>query len=182
MFRVLAGWILGLAGWEISGTVPEGVEKCVVVVAPHTSNWDFVIGRLAYTVLGLPARFLIKKEWFFFPLGPLLKSLGGIPVDRKSDRHAAEKISALFARRKRLFLTITPEGTRKYNAHWKRGFYTIALRAKVPIALGFLDYREKKGGIRMIIYPTGNFREDFRIIEDFYRGIHARHPKKFNLS
>jgi 1-acyl-sn-glycerol-3-phosphate acyltransferase len=169
-------------GWKIVGTLPKDIAKCVVVVAPHTSNLDFIIGRLGSYVLGIRARFLIKKEFFFFPFGPLLKAMGSIPVDRKNSQGITGFVSGLFNRYPSLYLLVTPEGTRKYNAHWKKGFYTIALRAGVPIAVGFLDYSKKEAGIGYVCMPSGDFQKDFKQMEDFYRTKTARYPADFNLS
>ncbi|GAB4314032.1 MAG: lysophospholipid acyltransferase family protein [Bacteroidales bacterium] len=178
----LSRWILGLFGWRITQGVPPEIKKCVIVVAPHTSNWDFVIGRLAFFALGLPVRFLIKKEIFVFPLGPLLKWLGGIPVDRRKSGGMVAQVARMFDRYEQLYIIITPEGTRSLNPNWKKGFYYIALKANVPLALGVLDYREKWGGIEKILYPSGDFEKDFKEVEEVYRGRGARHPEKFNLS
>ncbi|MCB0805425.1 MAG: 1-acyl-sn-glycerol-3-phosphate acyltransferase [Bacteroidales bacterium] len=174
--------ILNLWGWKITGNIPEDVKKCVVVVAPHTSNWDFIIGRLAYFVLGLKVKFLIKKELFFFPLGPVLKWLGAIPVNRGKSTRMVDYIADLFSQYDSLYITITPEGTRSLVTRWKRGFYFVALKAKVPIALGVLDYKQKTGGVVKIFEPTGDYEADIKMIEEIYRGRGARHPEKFNLT
>jgi 1-acyl-sn-glycerol-3-phosphate acyltransferase len=180
--KSISRFILFITGWKISGLIPPEIRKCVVMVAPHTSNMDFIIGRLGFNILGIRTRFLIKKELFFFPLGIILKGLGALPVDRKSATTVVDQVIGLFNRYDSLYFTITPEGTRKYNAHWKKGYYYIALRAKVPLALGFLDYGEKCGGVGKIIIPSGNYEADFKIIEEFYRGKKARYPKQYNLS
>lgn len=178
----IAKIILKLWGWKIEGGIPRNLKKCVVVVAPHTSMWDFVIGRLAWFTLGLKVKVLIKKEMFVFPLGPLLRWLGAIPVDRGKSARMVDYVAGLFEKYESLYITITPEGTRSLNPRWKRGFYYIALKANVPIALGVLDYREKVGGVAKIFKPTGQYEEDFKIVEEVYRGRGARHPEKFNLS
>lgn len=178
----IAKFILRLNGWNITGGIPEGIKKCVVTMAPHTSMWDFVWGRLAYWVLGVNAKFLIKKEMFGSVSGPVLKWLGGIPVDRSKSTNAVDAVADLFNNYDSLFMTITPEGTRNLNPEWKKGFYYIALKADVPIALGFLDYKKKEGGIGKILIPSGNIEEDLKIVEDFYRGRIAKHPEKYNLS
>ena len=181
MLYLISKLILKLAGWKIIGSFPKDLKKCVVVMAPHTSMWDFVWGRLAYWVFRVKVKFLIKKESFETFYGGLLRWAGGIPVDRKNSTNMVEQIARMFSQHKSFYVTITPEGTRKYNANWKKGFYYIALRAQVPIALGFLDYEKKEGGIGKIFMPTGNFEEDFKIIEDFYRGIKGKFPENFNL-
>jgi 1-acyl-sn-glycerol-3-phosphate acyltransferase len=180
--RFISKMILRLFGWKVIGGIPADVPKCVVSVAPHTSMWDFVIGRLAFWELGLKARFLIKKELFFWPLGPVIKWLGGIPVDRQKKGNLVEQVADMFNNYDSLYITVTPEGTRKLVNEWKRGYYYISLKAKVPIALGFLDYRKKIGGVVNIFYPSGNYDEDRKIVEAAYRGLGARHPEKYNLS
>ena len=174
--------ILKMMGWKVTNSLPEGIPKCVVIMAPHTSMWDFVLGRLGFFVLDIKVRFLIKKEMFFFPLGPFIKWMGGIPVDRSKSSNTVDYIAGLFDDHKHLYFTITPEGTRKQVEHWKKGFYYIAQKANVPIALGFLDYEKKLGGIGKVFIPSGNFDEDFKMIRDFYAGIAAKHPERFNLT
>jgi len=181
MLYLISKLILKLTGWKIIGGFPKDMMKCVVVMAPHTSMWDFVYGRLAYWVYRVKVKFLIKKESFETFYGGLLTWAGGIPVDRKNSSNMVESIARLFAQSKSLFLTITPEGTRRLNPNWKKGFYYIALKAKVPIALGFLDYKKKEGGVGKIFMPSGNFEEDFKMIEDFYKGMKGKHPERFNL-
>lgn len=180
--KLIARFIIWLAGWRVVGGIPADVPKCVVAVAPHTSMWDFALGRLAFWQMGLKTRFLIKKEVFFWPLGPIVKWLGGIPVDRQKKGNLVEQVAALFEHYDSLYITITPEGTRRLVTSWKRGYYYIAVLAKVPIAIGILDYKKKEGGIAQIIYPTGDFEKDSQIVESYYRGVGARHPEKFNLS
>jgi 1-acyl-sn-glycerol-3-phosphate acyltransferase len=178
----LAGFILKIFGWKVTSGVPEGISKAVVVMAPHTSNWDFVIGRLAFASQGVRISLMIKKESFFFPLGPILKALGGIPVDRRHSQNTVKTITKHFEESEKFFLIITPEGTRKRVDRWKKGFYFIAENAKVPILLGYLDYRKKEGGIGPTIIPGGDFDRDFARIQDFYRDKHACHPEKFSLT
>lgn len=180
--KLFSKFILSITGWKIVGGIPANVPKCVVMMAPHTSMWDFIWGRLAYWVLGVKAKFLIKKEMFGSLLGPLLKWMGGIPIDRSKSSNTVDAIADLFSHYDSLYITITPEGTRKLNPDWKKGFYYIALKAKVPIAFGFLDYEKKEGGIGTLFYPTGDFERDFKVVEAFYRGHKAKHPERFNLS
>lgn len=152
--------ILKLMGWRIHEQQPDGVRKAVMCVAPHTSNWDFVIGKIAFGYYGIPTKFLIKKELFFFPLGILLRRLGGIPVDRKKKTNLTDQAVEYFSQYDDIFLVFTPEGTREYNPEWKKGFYHIAERAGVPIYLGFIDYKNKTGGFDGKFDSTGNIDED----------------------
>ena len=125
MNKSLAQFILKILGWKIEGAVPLSIRKVIVTMAPHTSNWDFIMGWLGYSALGLKSKYLIKKEIFFFPLGPLIKLVGGIPVDRGKSRSVMQ-VGELFRKNEYLILTVTPEGTRSLNHHWKKGFYFIA--------------------------------------------------------
>ncbi|MDR0969252.1 MAG: 1-acyl-sn-glycerol-3-phosphate acyltransferase [Lentimicrobiaceae bacterium] len=174
--------VVKISGWKIIGELPKEIKKCVIIVAPHTSMWDFVIGRLVYWTFDVPVRFLIKKEMFDNPFGWLLKKFGGIPVNRGKQNNMIDYVTKLFDRFEKLNVVITPEGTRKFTRHWKKGFYYIALKANVPIAIAFIDYGKKEGGFGPMLYPSGNFDADFKIIEDFYKTKTARHPKQFNLS
>lgn len=173
--------LLKITGWKALRTVPE-VEKSVLCVAPHTSNWDFIIAKLSYmatvTTPGTP-KFFMKKEWFFFPLGLLLKSIGGIPVNRKKRGSLTDEVAAEFAKHKTFHIGITPEGTRKPVKEWKKGFYQIAIKANVPIQLAYIDYHKKECGITKIFYPTGDEKADMIEIRNFYKGVTARFPERF---
>ena len=182
MLKGFARLLLWLSGWRIKGSPPEGIAKCVLILAPHTSNWDFVIGRLVFIVYGISPKVLIKKEIFKPVLGPVLKWLGGIPVDRGRSNNMVGNLAKLFEKSESLYLVITPEGTRKYNPNWKKGFYYIAIEAGVPIVLGYLDYKTKEGGIAEVFYPTNDFDKDFEEIQTFYRSVRAKYPEKYSLS
>ena len=175
----LYGKILRLFGWKILPPPAQQPPKSVICVAPHTSNWDFILGKLYYRAIGRKAGFLMKRSWFFFPLGCILRSSGGIPVDRGHKHNLVEKVSALYKNVKTLSIAITPEGTRKAREKWKTGFYRIALKAKVPIQLAYIDYRKKQLGVFEIFNPTGNMEADLRYIRSKYHSAQARHPKLF---
>jgi 1-acyl-sn-glycerol-3-phosphate acyltransferase len=183
MGRWLSTFILRLFGWHTNGSLPEGIRKAVVVSAPHTSSWDFVIGRLTFWAIRVKVVFLIKEESFVFPFGPLLKMIGGVPVARgKYKSGLIGEVTDMFERNEDLMVVITPEGTRKRVEHWKKGFYMIAMAARVPIALSYIDYGKKSGGIGPILYPSGDYEKDLAIIQNYYRNMTARHPERFNLS
>lgn len=182
MKRNFASFVFKLLGWQVINHTPPELKKYVVMMAPHTSNWDFVLGWIGYRALGISSSYLIKKEAFAFPLGVLLKSLGGIPVDRKSSTNIVFQVAEMFKKTDSLVITITPEGSRSLRRNWKRGFYHIAVNAGVPIALGFLDYKKKIGGIGEIIYPSGDYEKDFEQIKAFYTDKTGRYPENFNLS
>ncbi|OFX49286.1 MAG: hypothetical protein A2046_10345 [Bacteroidetes bacterium GWA2_30_7] len=172
--------LLSMMGWKIEGSFPD-VKKAIVIVAPHTSMMDFFLGRLFFSAIGIKVNFLIKQELFFFPSGIILKSLGALPVARNQKNNMVEKISQLFSSKKRMFLVITPEGTRKKTTNWKRGFYLIAQRSNVPIFLGAIDYKKKI----LIVGPrfdiTGNIEADIKSIKRFYVGVSAKHPENFTV-
>jgi 1-acyl-sn-glycerol-3-phosphate acyltransferase len=155
MKRAISSFILRLFGWTVEVDVPD-YPKCVICVAPHTSNWDFFIGKLAYLSIGRYAGFMMKKEWFFPPLGSLLTSMGGVPVSRDRHTDMVSQLVEIFKSRKRFSIAITPEATRKANADWKKGFYYIARDAEVPIVLAYIDYKDKEVGIKKVFMPTGD--------------------------
>ena len=179
--------IFKLFGWKVTHLLPNNVKKCVIVVAPHTSNWDFIFGMGAVKVMKLNLRFAIKKEWTRFPFKRTMLSLGALPIDRKKNSTTSEKKSSvdamadLFNERNELRLVITPEGTRSKVEKWKTGFYYVALTAKVPIALGFINYETKSCGVDKIIYPTGDFKGDMKQIMDFYKNMKGGNPENFSL-
>jgi 1-acyl-sn-glycerol-3-phosphate acyltransferase len=169
--------ILNLLGWKIDKNVPDGVKKAVIVMGPHTSNWDFVIGKMAFITFGIKAKFLIKKELFFFPFGYLLKAMGGIPVDRNANNNFTEQAVDYFNNNDSMYLVFTPEGTRKYNPNWKKGFYYIAQKANVPIYIGYMDYERKIGGFHSLFQPTGNADKDILAIKDVLKQYKGKFPE-----
>lgn len=182
MLRLFAIFYFWVSGWKIEKRPPPGMKKCVLLAAPHTSNFDFVFGRFGATILGMKTRFLIKKEAFKGPLGWLVKKAGGIPVDRSKNNRLIEYVAELFEKNECFYLMVTPEGTRKLVKKWRKGFYAIAMAAKVPIGCVYLDYRNKRVGYGLTVYPSGDYEKDLKIIQDFYRTTHPRHPDRFNLS
>lgn len=169
-----------LLGWKTNVTVPY-YDKCVICAAPHTSNWDLFIGKLFYGAIGRKASFMMKKEWFFFPLGLIFKFIGGIPVDRKRNTSLVDQMAERFAHSKQFHLAITPEGTRKANPNWKKGFYYIALKAQVPIMLAGIDYPSKTISSTKVIFPTGDIEKDMREIKLYYKNFHGKIPENFSL-
>ena len=175
--RLLARFFFWISGWKVVGEVPKGLMKAVMVAAPHTSNWDFLYARLAFFIMGVRLRYTIKKELFFFPLGILLRVLGGLPINRSSRENMVERMIGLFERYDKLVLLITPEGTRSYSKVWKKGFYYVAQGARVPLVLGYLDYKKKHAGIGPVIYPSGNYERDLLQIKDFLRNVTPKYPE-----
>ncbi len=173
-----------LLGWKVVGGLPPHIPKAVLIFAPHTSNWDAFYGLTALASKKVPVRFVVKKEAMFFPLGLLLRSLRAVPIDRRKKTQQAkatnmvEVMVHMFAACASLFLVISPEGTRDYAKHWKTGFYYIAVRAQVPIILGYLDYAKKEVGIGPVFYPTGAVEQDIQYIQAFYKDKIGKHPEK----
>ncbi|RLD39187.1 MAG: acyltransferase [Bacteroidetes bacterium] len=181
MIKFLSKLILKLIGWKVDGNFPEG-KKYVVVAAPHTSTWDFIIGRLYYSSIGRSVKFMIKGSYFFFPLGVLLRVLGAIPVHKNLKVKLTDQVIEEFKKRDELLLTIAPEGTRSLTKRWRKGFYSMAMGANVPIVLGYINFESKTVGAGEVFYPTGNWDSDIKVIMSFYKDKVARHPEKFYLS
>jgi 1-acyl-sn-glycerol-3-phosphate acyltransferase len=178
MKKAISKAILRMFGWKI-GTVIEDIPKCVICVAPHTSNWDFLVGKIAYTALGRNANFLIKKDWFFFPLNIWFDWIGGVPVDRSKRTSVTEQMVEQFNKRETFQLAITPEGTRKKVKDWKKGFYYIAKSANVPVVMIYIDYKKKEVGYKGVYHITGNVEEDVIAIRKYYRDVTACYPENF---
>lgn len=183
MLKFISYLYLKIIGWKINGTFPPDIKKCIIIAAPHTSFYDFAIGRAAFYQFGInKIYFLIKKEVFKFPISGILKAMGGVPVDRGRSSNMVVSLTKMFKEKEKFLLIITPEGTRKYVENWKKGFYHIAENAQVPIVLSYVDYGKKEGGLGPVIFPSGNYEEDFKIIQEFYKDKTAKYPEKFSLS
>lgn len=178
--KVICKFTLKLIGWKVSGNI-DIPDKCVICVAPHTSNWDLPLGLVVYTSIGKKASFLIKKDWFFFPMNLIFKLLGGVPVDRSKKTSVTDQMVEIYNSRKKFQLAITPEATRKSNPDWKKGFYYIALAANVPIQVVSLDYKLKEVNFIKTISPSGDVDADLIEIKNCYKGVTAHHPEQFML-
>jgi 1-acyl-sn-glycerol-3-phosphate acyltransferase len=175
--RRLAAWVLAWFGWRVVVAWPTA-PKVVLIVYPHTSNWDFFIGYLARLAAGLPAIWIGKHTIFRWPVDGLLRSMGGIPVDRA---HATGLIPALvkeFARRETVCLALAPEGTRRRLDHIKSGFYRLALAARVPVGLGYIDFATRTVGVGAWIDLSGDEAADLDRLRKAYAGRVGRHPEK----
>jgi len=172
---------LGLAGWRVDfDGLPA--KQGVLIVYPHTSNWDFVVGVLAKWAIGIPLAFWGKDTLFRIPLfGRWLHWIGGVPVDRHSPRGAvADMVARLAAARdgdRFLWLALSPEGTRSYRDCWRSGFYQVALQAEVPLALAFFDYGERRVGVDSFIRLCGDAERDMRAIEGRLGHRRGRKPQ-----
>lgn len=171
----LAG--LRMAGWRVE-TPPPDAAKYVLVAAPHTSNWDFVVMMAAGMALGVWPHWVGKHTLFAPPIGWFARKLRGIPVDRRAAGNMVEQLAAQFALRDRLVLAMPPEGTRGRAEYWKSGFYHVALAAGVPVALGYVDFGRKVAAIGPLLSPSGDVGADMDRIRAFYADKVGRHPER----
>lgn len=178
-WKTTAKIVFAVSGWKLASRMPPGVTQAVMIAAPHTSNWDLIYARAAFYLMDVPVRFTVKQEWVDNPwLGWLVKSVGALGVDRKKKNSLVDAMVALFRQYDHLVMLITPEGTRRYQPKWRKGFYYTALEAGVPIALGFLDYARKEAGVGPLVYPTGDYEADLEKILAFYRTKTGRFPEQ----
>lgn len=177
----LTGFLLRLLGWQVVGQLPSH-KKFIAIVAPHTSNWDFFIGL----ALGLHWKAMRKTIWFgkhtiFIGfIGRILKKLGGIPIDRSHPHRVVSQTIEAIKKRDELILALAPEGTRKWTDHWKSGFYLIAIKTQLPVALAFIDYKNKRVGIGPVVRFTGRVDADWDLLRQFYQKEWARYPADFS--
>ncbi|MES2988993.1 MAG: lysophospholipid acyltransferase family protein [Pseudomonadota bacterium] len=177
LVRRLLLWFYQTRGWKAVGAPPAD-RRCVIIAAPHTSNWDFINFLGLTNALGIKAHFMGKSSLFRWPMTRFMKDMGGVAVDRSSKRNYVEATIAEFANRDEFMLVIAPEGTRGVVTQWRTGFYHIALGAGVPMVLGFVDYPSKTGGLGPAIMPTGDYEADMARIVAFYADKIARHPSR----
>ena len=167
-FRYFFGVALRLAGWRVVGKLPD-IPKFVVVGAPHTSNWGFVMFVALAFVLEGDLRYMGKKELFYWPYGGFFRWCGGVPVDRSKHHGLVEQTVCAIQASDHFQLVITPEGTRKKVGHWKQGFYYIAEQAGIPIVAGFVDSRTKTCGIGPTFTLTDGMEADIKTIQAFFK-------------
>jgi 1-acyl-sn-glycerol-3-phosphate acyltransferase len=169
-----------ILGWKVVGNTnfsKDTVKKAVLISAPHTSNFDFIIGLLLRKVVDIKSSYLGKKELFVWPLGYYFKAVGGVPVDRKNKENKVDTIAKLFEDKKEFRLTLAPEGTRSKVEQWRTGFYYIAKKANVPIIMFTLDFGNKQNKISEPFYPTDNIEEDFKYMKSFFKGVKGKISK-----
>ncbi|MEI7703115.1 MAG: 1-acyl-sn-glycerol-3-phosphate acyltransferase [Deltaproteobacteria bacterium] len=176
MIAKLATWILALFGWRVD-IVPPPEPKGILVVYPHTSNWDFPVGYLTRLAMALPVSFVGKDELFRWPFGAVFRWLGGIPANRRASTGLIGQLAAEFRRRDWMWLALAPEGTRSHVTHWKSGFYRLAMEADVPVGLAFIDYRTHSVGVREYVRMTGDAAADMERIRAAYEGMVGRRPE-----
>lgn len=168
-----------LMGWQLHGTIDPAVKKCVVIVAPHTSWFDFFIGLMVRRILKREINFLAKKELFKPPIGWYFKWVGGTPLDRTPNQKKVDAIAEIFDSKTIFRLAMSPEGTRKKTERWKTGFYYIAKAANVPVVRVAFDYAKKQVTFSKPFYPTENVEEDLREILKFYDGVEGKVAENF---
>ena len=173
----IARFLLWLGGWTAVGEKPP-VRKAVLIVAPHTSNWDGFWAIVYKVYTGLDIGWFVKDSMFWFPLNILLRINGAIPLDRKRAGSSVSQAIDAFDEHDDFYLGLAPEGTRSLTQHWKSGFYRIAEGANVPVVLGFIDYGNKRIGLGPMITLTGDRDKDMAIIESFYSSLSGHHPEK----
>jgi 1-acyl-sn-glycerol-3-phosphate acyltransferase len=167
--------VLALFGWRLEVTLPEG-PKGIIIVYPHTSNWDFPIGYLAKLALRLPLRWAGKDSLFVGPFGAMFRWMGGIPVNRRASTGFIGALVREFETRAWMWLALAPEGTRKHTDHLKSGFWHLALAAKVPVGLAYIDWGEKVVGLHRYVQMTGDEAADLAVIRAEYQGKRGRRP------
>ena len=181
MLKSFCRWLLyKRRGWtaEVTEAHPD---KFIICLAPHTSNWDFLIGQLYSKSSGMKSSFLMKKEWFFWPLGPIFRRMGGIPVWRSKRTSMKDNLAETAQKLSVFQLCITPEGTRKRNPEWKRGFYYIAQKANIPILLYGVDYEKKLIRCTKTIIPNGDIDSQMREIKQYFKDFKGRYPENFTI-
>jgi 1-acyl-sn-glycerol-3-phosphate acyltransferase len=174
--RALGRFVLRVMGWRVDGNIPN-VRKLVIIAAPHTSNWDFIVGIAAKLALGLEVRFLGKDTLFRFPLGSLMRAWGGIPVDRSASHDVVKTVVEEFARRERLVFGVAPEGTRKRVARWRTGFYHIAHGAGVPVLPVALNFGARAVQIGAPFSTTGDVDADVRELQRCFAGVRGKNAR-----
>jgi 1-acyl-sn-glycerol-3-phosphate acyltransferase len=180
LLRGFSVGFLKLSGWKIEGSLPPGTDKCVLIAAPHTSNWDLPYTLMVCFVLRLNVYWMGKQQIFKPPFGAIMKWLGGIPVQReKSSNLVASSVEAIKAADGPLALIVPPEGTRSKTRYWKTGFYWIAVGAEVPIVMAYMDYAQKRSGLGPVFKPSGDVEADMAAIKAFYAPIRGKNADQF---
>lgn len=181
MKQWLSQRLLRLSGWSVRVGVPD-CPKSIICVAPHTSNWDFILGELAITSVGRRAGFLMKKSWFFWPLGVFFRSIGGIAVKHEPGRSLTRQLIEKYDSSERLTIAITPEGTRSLTDRWHTGFLHVAYETGVPVMLAAIDFPTKTITMDTVFRPTGDADADMRAIKDYYAPFTGLYPEKFSTA
>jgi 1-acyl-sn-glycerol-3-phosphate acyltransferase len=182
LFIRICSFIIWLKGWELHTKLPPGLKKTVIIVAPHTSTWDFIVAMAVYRKLEFQINYLAKSELFKSRImGPIMRKTGAIAVDRSRKGDLVADMKIRFEESDELYLALAPEGTRKFTEKWKTGFYQIAIAANVPVVFAYIDFKNKKAGFGPAYPLTGDMDKDFDVIRKFYKDVaHPKNPEKFN--
>lgn len=171
--------LMRLSGWRFTGEGFPTARKFVLIVAPHTSNWDFIVGIRAMYALGIRGTYLGKDTLFKFPLGILMRWLGGVPVDRSTKSDVVTQTTELVARMDKVIIVLAPEGTRKRTPRWRSGFYWIALKAKLPILPVAFDFKRREIRVFPVFEPTGDQDRDIVFLRSLFKSEMAYDPEKY---
>ena len=169
-------WLFRKRGWVLAGQAPAS-KRCIIIGAPHTSNWDFIFFLGTTHAFGITPSFMGKVSLFRWPLRRFMFDMGGVAVDRRKSGNYVEGVAAEFARREEMQLVIAPEATRGTITGWRSGFYHIAVSAGVPIVCAWVDNDNMRGGLGLEFLPSGDYPADLKRIADFYRSVMPDHPK-----
>jgi 1-acyl-sn-glycerol-3-phosphate acyltransferase len=181
LLRALSTGFLRLSGWQLAGQLPTDAPKCVLIAAPHTSNWDLPYTLMVAFALRLNIRWMGKRQLFRWPFGTLMRWLGGIAVDRsQSTNLVAASARAIREADGPLCLVVPPEGTRSKTRQWKTGFYWIAHEAGVPIVMAYMDYPRKLSGLGPVFTPSGDIEADMAVIKTYYAQYKGRNWRQFS--
>ena len=181
MIQQISKYILyNLLGWKKTVTV-DHPNKYIICIAPHTSNWDFLIGQLYAKAEGIKANFLMKKEWFFWPLGPIFKAMGGIPVWRPKNLNMTNNLAEQAQKKETFHRSITTEGPRSLKPKRKKGAYYIALKAQIPLLLYGVDYEKCEIVCTKSFIPTGDIDNEMRELKLYYKDFKGKHPELFTI-
>jgi len=178
--KTISGRVLEKLGWKIKGDFPD-IKKSIIIFAPHTAHIDALYGKLGITELGINYKFLSKKELFFFPMNLLMKKFGSIAVRGVKNQNAIYQVVDLFNNTDELHIVISPEGWIKKVSDWNKGFYYMALKAKVPIVVAYLDYKKKEMGVKGVIYDVEDYNSVITQINSLYNGVSGKRPEQFVL-
>jgi 1-acyl-sn-glycerol-3-phosphate acyltransferase len=180
MKKYLGQFMLGIMGWKSNYPKEFQVDRFVIIAAPHTSNWDLYYALAIFWKYEIPVKYFIKDAFTKGPHGFIFKALGAIGVDRSRTGNLVHHAAAIIQNMDKIALMVPAEGTRSKVKKWKTGFYHIASKANVPVALGYLDYAKKIAGVGGLIQITGDRDSDMQVIEEFYTGITAKYPEQYN--
>lgn len=181
IMRTLSKLYYWFSGWKLEGQLDPEIKKCIMVGAPHTSNFDFGYSRAALYMMNRPVKYLIKQELMKFPLGLFFKATGGISVKRDKSENLVTHMVELLNNSEELVILLSPEGSRKLKEKWKTGFYHAAMQAKVPIVLSSLDYKKKIAHVGLAFHPSGDYHGDMQQVIEYYKNITPRFPENFVL-